>query len=173
MVNVWQEAERPYIRHSSIIKNLAMSSFLTKKLVNGPLHDLFLPHSGPTPGQIWLKSINTCGVMSTSTKFYQNPSSDFVVKAYCIFLRIKSNLFPFKNSYLFTPPDLAMEILQWFCILWWFLATITNLSIILVFLVIHQDEFKLNWKFKIFLKAFGKKFQNFELTNYVNQSISM
>ena len=56
-----------------------------------------------------VKSINTCGVMSTSTKFYQNPSSDFVVKADCIFLRIKSNLFPFKNSYLLTPPYLAME----------------------------------------------------------------
>ena len=143
--------------------------------MNGPLHDLFLPHPGSTPGQIWLKSINTCGVMSTSTRFNQNLSSDLVVKADCIFLQIKSNLFPFKNSYLFTLPDLAMENLQWFCILWRFLETITNLSIILdnVFLVIHQDEFKLNWKFKIFLKAFRKKFQYFELTNYVNQSISM
>ena len=148
-------------------------SFLTKKLVNRPLHDIFLPHPGFTPGRIWLKSINTCGVMSTSTKFHQNPSSDLAVKADCIFLRIKSNLFLFKNSYLFTPPDLAMEDLQWFCILWWFLATIANLSIILLFLVMHQDEFKLNWKFKIFLKAFRKEFQNFELTNYVNQRISM
>ena len=82
---------------------------------------------------------------------FQVPVTNFFLKLLFIFFTLHklrfyaNNLFVFRNSYIFTPPDLAVENSLWFGILCWFFTTIAHQQIMFLYNVssYKKNEFKI------------------------------